>query len=426
MKNLNFIIGALVFVMMMFACQKDDELILEIDDQKDFVQMTVEDSVDYEMNIIAISEGFPYHSNVKEILSESSKENINEEVIIDTDINEEAEAFVPFYVTILGKTDVKCYGESTGRARAIAHYGIGAVSYRWSNGQSGGNLRNVSAGIYSVTATDEQGRTAETDVLIEEPARPLFVNVIESSDETCIRSGLAEVNGAGGTPPFTYEWSWSGSSMSRLPLPVGRHVVRVTDANGCTAEQMVVIGEDKEAPAVVIDPVPELNCRRERVVINATFDHINPDIEYSWSTDDGSIYGRRMEDLIVDGPGTYELCVRNSRNGCVTCMSVRVDREVKVISSGFAGEDVNVHYNSSVELTANPGIPVVRYSWSPAYFINGSSTGRSITTRKLKGSKTFTLEIEDTDGCTFRDEVTVNVISHPADPVDHGLIVGPK
>ena len=152
------------------------------------------------------------------------------------------------------------------------------------------------------------------------------------------------------------------------PLPVGNHTIYVTDANGCKVAQVVVVEEDTEAPEFDFASVDYITCSKEKVRIDVLFSSWDEDWVYEWRTSDGHIFSYTLlpPDVIVDKAGTYTLTITNKRNGCSTTKSVYVGRIISVISSEFAGEDRNIHYNRYVELTSNPSIPIVKYTWSPA------------------------------------------------------------
>src|SRR5207249_4254247 len=55
-------------------------------------------------------------------------------------------------------------------------------------------------------------------------------------------NGTATVTPVGGTSPFTYVWSPSGGTdATATGLSPGTYTVVVTDANGCTTQQIITI-----------------------------------------------------------------------------------------------------------------------------------------------------------------------------------------
>ena len=61
---------------------------------------------------------------------------------------------------ILSADSVRCFGSSTGSITSIDTGGTPTYHYLWSNGQTGKNLINVVAGVYTLTLTDHNGCTA--------------------------------------------------------------------------------------------------------------------------------------------------------------------------------------------------------------------------------------------------------------------------
>ena len=90
--------------------------------------------------------------------------------------------------------------------------------------------------------TDANGCTAQTTVVITQPtlltATTTQVNVLCNGNST----GSATVTGAGGTTPYTYLWTPSAQTTATATgLAAGTYTVVVTDAHGCTVQQIVTI-----------------------------------------------------------------------------------------------------------------------------------------------------------------------------------------
>tara|TARA_A100001391_G_scaffold205068_1_gene203315 strand:+ start:3155 stop:8764 length:5610 start_codon:yes stop_codon:yes gene_type:complete len=66
-------------------------------------------------------------------------------------------------------TDVTVYGGNDGTATALVSGGTAPYVYSWSNGASTQTTTGLSVGTYSVTVTDAQGCTSQTNVVVSQP-----------------------------------------------------------------------------------------------------------------------------------------------------------------------------------------------------------------------------------------------------------------
>jgi len=152
--------------------------------------------------------------------------------------------------TAAAQTNIACFGGSTGAFMVNpATGGTGAFTYDWAPGTPTGDgttsVTGLSAGTYSVTATDANGCTSSISFTITEPT-PLVVTPVSQTNVSCNggSNGTATVSVSGGTPGYTYSWSPSGGTAATATgLTAGTYTSTVTDANGCSATETFTISE---------------------------------------------------------------------------------------------------------------------------------------------------------------------------------------
>ena len=134
---------------------------------------------------------------------------------------------------ISGFVDETC-GGVTGSATVAVGNSTGLVTYLWTDAQTGATAINLSAGTYTVTATDANGCTATASVTIG-LAITTVATCNEDTPETCPgdADGAAIASGSGGTAPYSYLWSDGQTNDGAIGLTAGTYSVIVTDANGC-------------------------------------------------------------------------------------------------------------------------------------------------------------------------------------------------
>jgi hypothetical protein len=138
--------------------------------------------------------------------------------------------------------DVLCNGDANGTASVSASGGAGGFTYSWSDGGSGATRNDLAAGSYTLTVTDANGCNEMVPFTIAEPASiSLSSSATMSSTGTPPCTGTANTSATGGSAPFTYAWSNGQTGNFIFALCPGTYTVTVTDANGCTATDMVTV-----------------------------------------------------------------------------------------------------------------------------------------------------------------------------------------
>ncbi len=131
-----------------------------------------------------------------------------------------------------------------GHAVAEATGGSGRYSYAWDDGSTKAAAEALTPGAHRVTVTDENGCTAEAEVVISEDILPLEASLELAKPVSCAGSSDAElsVKLQGGKSPFSIEWSsGQNNSKSISGLGPGSYAVTVSDASGQSLERELTI-----------------------------------------------------------------------------------------------------------------------------------------------------------------------------------------
>jgi gliding motility-associated-like protein len=168
-------------------------------------------------------------------------------------------------ITVDQKTDILCFGDTTGQLLVTVSGGNSPYGYEWEDDSGNtynrdvgnvfnkGDLSNIPAGTYKLKVTDRLGCIANlNNVVVAEPAE--IVIGIAKNDLNCasLDNGSITVTPTGGVAPYTYTWSDLGNGPNRTDLAAGTYTVKVTDNNLCEKSINVVIAG---APLFRIDPV---------------------------------------------------------------------------------------------------------------------------------------------------------------------------
>lgn len=141
------------------------------------------------------------------------------------------------------KQMITCNGDNNGSAYVTASGGFPTYSYSWSNGATTDTVKNLTAGTYTVTTTDNKGCAFIATVTITQPPA-IIINVDSSKNPSCYGSTNGDINisASGGNIPYTYLWSPTGGTDVKVSnLSAGTYTIMVTDANGCSNKDSITL-----------------------------------------------------------------------------------------------------------------------------------------------------------------------------------------
>jgi hypothetical protein len=108
----------------------------------------------------------------------------------------------PAVLTVsLNGTDPLCAGSNNGSITSSVSGGTAAFTYLWNNGAVTADLTNITAGVYTLTVTDDNGCTAGNSVTINDPS-PFTLSLVSSSDVICFGGNSGAIDIAASNDPI--------------------------------------------------------------------------------------------------------------------------------------------------------------------------------------------------------------------------------
>lgn len=297
-------------------------------------------------------------------------------------------------------TSLLCYGDTTGQAFASATGGTPGYTYAWYLGTvqvgAGTSISGLGAGIYSIIVTDSIGCTGTDSVTVSSPAALSLLN--SSTPATCgMSDGIASVTVSGGSPGYTYLWdTLSATTSSIANVPAGVYQVTVTDTNGCTSTQPIIVNNSTIPPpdAFVSSPI---SCNGDTDAIAVVLPiGGTPPFTFSWNT----VPPQSTDTVFNLAPGIYVAGIVDSNN-CMAFDTVVVT-EPDPVSVVILSSEPSCNGDSTGIASAQPvtgGTPPYSYSWSPF-------GGTSQTANNLPAG-TYTVTVTDSHNCTGTGSVTI-------------------
>lgn len=202
-------------------------------------------------------------------------------------------------------TDVKCFGESTGAAKAIPSGGTAPYQILWANGAIANTISNLPAGVYSMSVTDANGCITPASVEVGQPVAPL--SGTSSMEEPLCHGGYdgrVILLGAGGTPPYRYALDnrpYNGSAV-QIGIPAGTYTPKFIDKNGCEFVSNPITVTQPDAIGVDLGPDIRIDYGRDTQLL-ALVQNGQGLVQYAWRLED-SIWQSCMD---CRNPSVYNL-----------------------------------------------------------------------------------------------------------------------
>ncbi len=280
-------------------------------------------------------------------------------------------------------TAATCLSDN-GAIAAFAGGGTPPYSYVWSNGATTQNQTGLTAGYYSVVATDANGCTGSGGGSVT-ASTPIVVTYTAMASSCTVPTGMATLTISGGTAPYhdTIYSSPIQIATVATALAPGTYDFHVVDAVGCIQNGSVVV-----PPADVIiagmAPTPATCTLSNGSLTVSPTGGVAP-YSYSWST------GATGATLSGVPSGSYYVTITDA-NSC-TANAYATVGNYSPVTVGVSSVPASCIFTSDGVLTATPygGTAPYSYTWT------GGGTTSTIT---LMPTGPYWVNVTDASGCT--------------------------
>jgi len=298
------------------------------------------------------------------------------ERVLEVFIEEENDEII---TDILGELSI-C---ENGNTSTILQGENGFNSYLWSNEETTQSIIVDAPGTYALTVSNSADCTGEASVeVIEEN---LFVEITGDS-VLCFGNNdfitLAVDEGFN-----QYNWSNQSNGNSIQIDQAGTFSITVSDANGCIAEDSIIVSV-ANPPNIVISGDPticELGESTTTLEVNSDFDF------YVWSN------GEETQSILVDEVGFYTVTVTDSV-GCTNETFIQVDEENIEVD---LGDNLTFCNEIPAPIVLDAGSGFTSYLWSD--FSTGQTLGAIDT-------GTYFVQVTNENDCIAFDSVSISLI----------------
>ncbi|MEZ5032506.1 MAG: gliding motility-associated C-terminal domain-containing protein [Saprospiraceae bacterium] len=310
-------------------------------------------------------------------------------------------------------TDVSCFGLTDGSIDIVVQGGTPGYTFIWAAGDTTMTaMRNgLGTGFYTVTVVDQNGCIGESTLIeLEEPLPfQIDIDLAGTKDERCagVADGSIALAISGGNPG-TPDFLWSGnvsSTSSATGLAAGTYGVTATDARGCQDTLSYTI----QSPPPVFGVIPEVDeplCYGEPTTLTVSSASGGNGPDYTFAVDNGSSNDlNTLVPVFADQP--IQVVVFDNL-GCSWDTLITVNQPPPLTLD--LGPDQELELGDSVSLAPiNPlgAFTIISYLWNPGEGLDCDICSK--VSAKPNKSTTYQLRIEDINGCSAEDEVTVSV-----------------
>jgi hypothetical protein len=201
-------------------------------------------------------------------------------------------------LVVTGSITNENQGLSNGAVNITVSGGISPYTYAWNDGPTTQNRTGLTAGTYSVTATDVQGCEASESFQVNTilPECDLVVTGSITDEDQGLSNGAINIIVSGGTSPYTYAWGDGTTTQNRTGLTAGTYLVIATDVQGCEASGSFQVSEiptsgekvDNEKPEITVSYESSSGGATEQVIdASQTTDPEGDELTYTWTVPEG-------------------------------------------------------------------------------------------------------------------------------------------
>ena len=307
-------------------------------------------------------------------------------------------------LSVAASQQVSCNGGTNGSITILATGGTGTVSYTLLPGgitNTSGSYSSLSAGTFTITATDANGCSKSTLSVVTQPAL-LSWNSSSSTNVSCFGGANASITltTAGGSGIIHYTLLPSGTLNTSgifSGLNINSYTVNAVDANGCSISTTSTITQPTAMLITSItSTIPSCNPGND-----ATMTILNSGGSPSYTYSIGA--GNQSSHIFPNiGAGTYTVTITDTHNCTITSIQSIVTPNAPIISNTtHTNVSCNTGNNGSIAVTAGAGTGALTFTMQPGAISNASGIFLGLS------STMYTISVTDAIGCVVSTQVNV-------------------
>lgn len=300
-----------------------------------------------------------------------------------------------FQCNIANVTDIPCFDGKFGAIDLEVTGGVLPYRYRWSNGQTSQDLKDIPAGEYAVKITDANQCELNIAAQVSQP-EPMILNLASTTEIRCFgeNTGSITVDIKGGVTPYVFRWDHGAETQNLTGLKAGKYSLTATDANGCTSQ---LAAEINEPELLVVDEQLARHVDCFGNLTGAISVNVRGGVApyaFAWNN------GQKTKDISNIGKGDYSLRVTDA-NGCSEIFQKKIEEPAKLVRTLEKIDHIQCfgEARGNVSINVTGGVRPYTFKWS-----NG---GVSKDLENVKAGR-YTSLIIDSNGCSDSLVAVVN------------------
>ncbi len=303
---------------------------------------------------------------------------------------------VGIQTTLDQSVSVTCFGGNDGSFVLSTSNGSAPYLYTM-NGltQSNGSYAGLSAGIYFISVTDNNGCEDTLSIQLTEP-QDLIPQVLNLNQINCFggNSGSITLGASGGTTPYLFAIDSLTTSANNVfaNLSAGTYDLYVYDQNGCSDSTQITLTEPSAIQINLLSQTSS-NCGVCDGSANINLTGGSSPYSFSWSN------GETVEDPVQLCAGNAIVTVTDA-NGCTASTNVNITNSAGFsISSTITSNSCFGQCQGLAQINTNTGTAPYQYLWS-----NGA-TSSSIS---QLCSGTYFVTVVDANACIAVEPILIS------------------
>lgn len=316
--------------------------------------------------------------------------------------------------TYPGGFNVSCPDATDGQIDITISGGTPGYAIQWFDGGlflgAGTTLADLGCGTYTLQVSDDNDCVYTEDIeILCPPAIDIdFVSTPNPCLDPMAGLGTIDVSVSGGFPDYTYDWTgpdgFTSVDEDLTGLNSGTYTVTVTDTQGCTQTQDIIVATSDEI--VISSTVADASCFGNcDGSIDISISGGLPDFIYEW-TFNGEFLSSD-EDIPAGCAGEYEVIVTDA-GGCqqVAQFEILQPAEIVIDIVSITQPACEGQNDGAIDIEVSGGVGILDVEWAPnpGVFFPGSMN--EDISNLFEG--VYSVTVTDETGCSVTQDIVLD------------------